>query len=437
MKRKRIAGTYILNLVLLTEVVRRFYLTSTDLPILIGDLIILSCGINVILRVKGILARNYSHLLWLVALTVMGLASSIFAQNSLMILMVGVRLLYMPLLVAFIGAYYSSDADGTAILKTLSFWVIAAVSVAVLQLLLGPDHPFSHVTGELAGPTGGIDVYLVGTDSIPFLFRPTSFFMHTSKFGQALFVMGLYILIAKCELGLKTFYWRSLTWVIVFGVAISGQRAAAALLVTIWLIYRFFLKPQGRESLGTGVASEKPKITTIIAGIVALLAAFNFQEILRFVLERFYFFNVAHARLNTNFLTPIGYILERYVLTGLGMGYLTLGSMRWGGAGAPYLGVERVPGLLEGSWVRIICEIGVLGLVVTAFYLLSIWGKAKRILQSPHPTLPNSITAKYAVLVLPSLFLWGLTHDVFGNYLTLYLTYYLFGPIFLHCEVKD
>lgn len=72
--------------------------------------------------------------------------------------------------------------------------------VAVLQLILGPTHPINRIHEGLgADHLHGIGSYTVGNVGIEWLFRPTSIFLHTGKFGQIAFILATYCLFSGLE----------------------------------------------------------------------------------------------------------------------------------------------------------------------------------------------------------------------------------------------
>jgi hypothetical protein len=321
------------------------------------------------------------------------------------------------------------------VVKTISFWIAGATIVGLIQWILGPSHPFSRVPAEVAGLTGGIDIYGGAGIYSPFLFRPTSYFMHTGKFGQAMFVLVLFQLIAMRELKLEGTFWRIGVWFGILGVIISGQRAAGLFLVLSWIVYRTILFP----SHLSGTYKKKPYLSMLRVGVIFLgIAVFLYiisvlweVPVVQVIFRRFVLLEDLKQRGEMHLLIPFKELIERFSVMGMGTGYLTLGSDRFGGGGVPYLVLTTVPGELEGTWIRILAETGLMGLIAMLAILFVLCLRAKNLLKNRQISIVQRVGSLYCILFIPSFSFWGITHDTFANAMSLYLAFFLMGPILL------
>src|SRR5882724_845510 len=182
----------VLNLPLIGEVVRK-YAIQNDLVFLAADIIALLTFAALVVsgRLRGHLPAMFY---WLVPVFLLWVfLQQAVAGHNLGILGVGVRAAFLPLIYLFLSASFASRyTDGIKLLFVCATaWVTVAGCMAVAQIYLGPNHPINAVWGAQALGAGD---YVNGdhTIAVKGLFRPTSIFTHTGKFGQVAFLLVLF-----------------------------------------------------------------------------------------------------------------------------------------------------------------------------------------------------------------------------------------------------
>ncbi|PKP72140.1 MAG: hypothetical protein CVT83_01435 [Alphaproteobacteria bacterium HGW-Alphaproteobacteria-5] len=278
----------------------------------------------------------------------------------------------------------------------VAFWVSAIALLAFVQIILGQSHPINQFSAgdgivEFRG-AGNIYFTVLG---IP-VFRPTSIFFHTGKFGQTIFFLFLVAFaLYQMRPGRAS---RVALFVSLMGIAISGQRASMAAALIILAAYLILINP--RMALRTG------RIMAILApiAVVLMISSDAPAKILDGISYRFIsIFGSGSSRFVANSLNW-GAALDAAGMFGAGVGSYSLGSKMLGG-GTFLLG--------ENSWMRFVVEWGVLGsaaiLVIIVASLLP-----KRRSRGGDPGLI------FVNIVLPTLLVivWCFTHDVLANYLS-------------------
>lgn len=420
-------GLIIFNLFFLIEAIRRFIYPRNDFILLAFDLIVIIYALS-----KFDKYIHFPHYLYFFSALLIFwiLLSCILTHRNIFLLFLSVRLIILPLLISTIGCKYLSEKASNKnlmyIIYCSYFWLFLSIVVGIIQIILGPDSPFSRLPYEVA-ISGGIDTYAAGGVTLPYLFRPTSFFMHTAKFGQILFILGIFLFICKQELNLKGILWELMPYTIILGIIVSGQRAAFLFYIFICGIY--LLKYKKKYWMNRNILTKF--LIYSIGGTFILLIIFSNYDISFFILRRFLFLGEKIEEvIRSQFILPMLSLIKNFPIVGVGPGYVTLGSYRYGGAGGPYLLLTDMPGLLEGTWIRIIAEVGFLGLVLYFIFIFSFLHKAKFILHREIYAQNQRIAALFCSLFLTSFAIWGLTHDTFANSLSISVAFFLIGPIF-------
>src|ERR1017187_582840 len=220
----------LLNTPLVAEVVRKYFLHS-DFVVLLPEALVLVVGACVLVKGTGF-PRLLPFAFWMSAWLYLawGLIGEMRSNNPLPIFLVGLGTTVLPFFHLAVSVAYCRNNPSVAINRLFwctSLWLVPIGIVAIAQIYFGQDSWFSQYgLGEI-----GNGDYSVDGRAVEGLFRPTSIFMHTGKFGQTIFAL---ILFKFCVL----FYRRSrpplfvillVLWDI--GVAIiSGQRSALLLL---------------------------------------------------------------------------------------------------------------------------------------------------------------------------------------------------------------
>ncbi len=404
---------FVLNYPLVSELLRK-YLFYSEIPLLVGDIFVLS---SLIIWLRGVsrsvqLPKQFYVsalflLLWSLA--------TIPLHGNLLIGAVGVRAVFIPYVYLLVSAYFVSrySNGARALLNSAALWVALIAAIAFAQLYLGRDHPINSLPGALENTGIGDYTVLSGGLGLDYIFRPASIFLHTGKFGQILFTLVLFkwLILYSCPPA-RT---RVLVWSIpvdIICVFISGQRGAM-LFLTVSLVFVFIL-----ERLRARNRSRKQ---LLILGLLSSLGAVALYfvlpaELTELVTRRYLSaFSDSGGRIEQNLLEPIAVITKQYGIVGEGLGFFTLGARNFGGA----LLYESVPGagIAENSWLRLIAELGLLGAVLFAATLVFLIGKAVRlrkvVVSGRHrQTRAASI---FAACWLLSISAWAITHDVFSN----------------------
>lgn len=425
----RVGFLIILNLPILQEVIRKYFIPN-DLVFLSADAITILSGL--ILMSRGRLNNEQiPRMFWVLSFVVIlwTLFIHLMKGRHLGIYGIGLRTLFLPIFYLLISCYYVHNDRRAAekIFYSVNFWIIIIGLMAFVQLSLGKSHPINAVWGQSGLGVGDFATHEKGV-LIPGLFRPTSIFMHTGKFGQVAFTL---ILFKWCYLAFcgksynKIFY-----LLILFDMAVifsSGQRAAVVfLLLSVLLMFYFFInKPNVRISKfihAIAIAVFGSVFLMIIAPDVALA-----------IFERFYSaVESAPLRLKINFLLPMGTILDNYLLYGEGLGFFTFGSHIFGGTLA-YKYVDMA-GLGESSLIRLCSEVGVICALIVIVAYFSLVAKSLRKYRLNKNSEIGAISLFFFIWIL-CLVLWCNTADVFANSVNTTLGYALSGAFLVKSRV--
>lgn len=295
--------------------------------------------------------------------------------------------------------------------------------VALLQLALGKGHWINHIHPALL-PTDrmGTADYSAGPLAFDWLFRPTSIFLHTGKFGIAAFLLASYRLFYRTWRwpGLKV--WLPLTALEFLLLLVTGQRAAITLYLLALPLIAFLL------AMRTGhfqiALTSVWLFVTVISAVFLLtmihdpLAQVISGRLLSVVPE-------AAVRLRDNLLLPLTFVADRWLFAGEGAGAFSLGSTAFGGR--PLYEVVPV-GTAENAWLRLIAEQGMPGAVLFLILLglVATWAlRRSRVFAASRDAAARGAAGAciWLLYALAAVSAWANTHDVFGNSLA---TFFLF-----------
>lgn len=411
----------LLNLPLLQEATRKYFIHS-DLVFLAGDLLVL--GTVSVLGIRGSL--NFESLpapfLALSALfVVLTSFNHVLSNNHIGLYGIGLRATFLPLVYLLLSARYISAANSgyERIFLCVNIWILIIGVMAILQVLLGKNHPINSVWGKAAVGIGDYTAHDRGV-LIPGLFRPTSIFTHTGKFGQVIFTLVLfkwcYLLLSQ----IRRPRWLYLFMLFDLGVIFtSGQRAALVFLVLAMIMVTLVRIDQ----LGTHLKRALVPSVIIFAGLFA--AWIVIPELAVAVYDRFAsVISTIPARLEGNFWLPMKTMLEDYMFSGQGLGYFTFGSRLFGGT--QVYDAVKMEGLGESSLIRLCGEVGVVGTVILVFAFLSLAAKSFQI-SIANNDIPYASCALFFSIWLACLMLWSNTADIFANSIVTSLGYALSG----------
>ena len=294
--------------------------------------------------------------------------------------------------------------------------------VAVLQLILGPTHPINRIHEGLgADHRHGIGSYTVGNVGIEWLFRPTSIFLHTGKFGQIAFILATYCLFFRAGMGPKALKTDARMLIELNVLLITGQRAAILGYVAALLLLH--ASPKTWVHLGLRALS----LCAIGMGALSVLRGVNVGTVAQLVGRRVWSgVTEIPSRFQRNLLEPLDVVVERFGSTGAGAGAFSLGSTQWGGM--PLYDVIDV-GTAENSWLRILAELGWFGVLLFGAGIVAlIWVGGRELMRRRDglegEELLRRHLLKLSVYQLVIVALWANTHDVLGSATTMAI---LFG----------
>ncbi len=406
---------------LFAEILQKYVFWNRT-PILIGDVLIICVSLIAITR-HG--SRNVRMaLVWCIVSIAWGILTVIAGHGGLMLGLIGIRTSVLPVCSLVIGAALLRSlplerANRFLFLSSL-VWLIIITFVALIQIILGRAHSINILPEGLGGDERhgigdfeGYDLRYIGE-----LFRPTSIFLHTGKYGQVSFVLSAFALASSSgRWGYKSLL------VAVLGalsVGLSGQRAAMIgyLLCVIYVL-------SSRMSLSGALGA--------FTGIGMVLVAVCYAIDKGLPISIWYrFFSLVEAipsRVRENVVEPISDIWYESGMLGSGAGTFSLGSAGFGGA--PLYEIIA-KGAAENSWLRIWAEQGLVGVFIwTAGYFAAIiqgvraacWSR-----RSGDQRVINVLSLN-GVLTLMVIGLWSNTHDVIGNTTTMIMAMYYCGAI--------
>jgi hypothetical protein len=421
---------FIINLPLLAEVVRK-YVHQRD-SIFFGMAIIVLLSVLALLFIpKARVLKSLPLGIWVTILAFYSWAftNEVVASHSLIVFFIGLGTMFLPVTYMLVSNIYFQQGEGAIhrVFLCVNCWLALILAVALLQIYLGRDHPF---TTYGLGSTG-IGDYSVGGRIVEGLFRPTSIFTHTGKFGQALFCLVLfkwcYLVATKKP---TKWFWKISICLDVLAVVVSGQRAAFLFLCVstgLLLLYR-----ASREGGRTIALLFGYSLMGIVAfAMVSLLPSLMSSSALNLVFDRLLSsFHDIPNRLEGNLILPFSTVVDKYLIFGEGLGRFTLGATHYGGV-LVYETVD-MPGLGENTWIRMIAEVGVIGTTLYLMILFQLLRLALRSVVSRRHQETEEVALFFAIW-LGSIMLWANTHDVFGNLIVTSLAFALGGGV-LHMK---
>ena len=411
---------FLLNVPILQEVSRK-YMIHSDLVFLGGDVLVVTTAM--VIGLQGRLSLRNLPPVFLLLCSLFLLVTTFdhaASGNHIGVYGVGLRATFLPVIYMLVSAAYVSAVEKgyERIFLCVNVWILIIGIVAILQVMLGKNHPINAVWGTSAlgvGDFGTLDKGVL----IPGMFRPTSIFTHTGKFGQAIFTLVLfkwcYLLFANMRrsvwpYGLMLF---DLTVILV-----SGQRAALLFLVLSIGAGMLYSRKHG-----VGLRKTLASSLLITAGLFGAWVA-N-PDMATAIHDRFA--SVIRAipiRLEGNLWLPIQTILDEYMFFGKGLGYFTFGSRSFGGT-LVYEGI-KLEGLGESSLIRLCGEVGFLVAMTIILAYLSIIARAWHSYKTQRET-SIGCGAYFFCIWMACLFLWSNTADVFANSIVTTLGFGLSG----------
>ncbi len=414
---------FILNLPLLQEVTRK-YLVHSDLVFFGADLLVLSTAVAIGLQGKLNL-KAVPFLFWMLSalFVVLTALTHVLNGNHIGLYGIGLRATFLPLVYLLISARYVSagETNSERLLLCVTCWILIIGTVALLQVILGKNHPINSVWGTTALGVGDFATKEKAV-LIPGMFRPASIFTHTGKFGQVIFTLVLFrwchLLFSQVKRSTLSYALMLFDLVVIF---VSGQRAALVFLVLAMLIVALVYMRQH----GAKVRNLLLPVAIIPAGLLGAWIAR--PTLATAVYERFAsVINAVPIRLEGNLWLPIKTMLDSYLFTGEGLGYFTFGSRIFGGV--QVFDAIKMQGLGESSLIRLSGEVGLLtaSMLVLAYLALAIRG-VRVCMASKGIGVASG--ALYFGIWLICLMIWSNTADVFANSIVTTLGFALSGAV--------
>lgn len=417
------------------DTVRRFFWYSDVMFFIVALLGVTTVGWVVSSR-KDSFRLTTGTVVAFVALSVWAVGLFLYTHNNIKILSVWLLATYLPIFFLLASScFFSSDREAYRWLYySCTFWVIIMALVAFVEVWLGLSHPINHLPQESTAASvelrQGVGDYTVANGSgdtsysgMEGIFRPTSIFLSNGKFGQALFTLVLfrwaYLYRTK-----KRLRYASLATILVdvLALAISGQRAAFVLL-------SFFAGAAVLIGVAKGdKRSFRLLIGGTVLGVLGLAALVVLKPGLADLVTGRYVsgFTDISERLVDNLIIPSATIVHLYGLVGMGPGFFSLGAQKFGGV--MMWQVLATSGNAESVWMRIVAELGIVGLALYVCYHGSL------ILQAARRTLSKSAPAQgaciFALSWLVGIAFWGITHDTFANAFGMSIGFGLCGAAF-------
>jgi hypothetical protein len=403
-----------INLPLLSECVRK-YIWPSSIVFLCAD----SLAILAVLwaSTKTNMRQLSGYWILVVLYGMWGSFFALFGHTSLALLIIGFRPLLTPLMYMMVAfAFFRLSGARQLFLCSIVFWILVIGGVACLQLSLGRDHPINDLPAGVGDEYAGMGDYTANGETIEGLFRPTSVFFQTGKYGQVIFFLTLTLTAFALNaprlrtpmLGALNFAWVS--------VLVSGQRAAFLFLMLSLAGMVLLRGKHGRVKLS--------KIALSFVLVVGLGLVFS-QQVRGLVVERFESgFTEAGQRASE---TSTGWqeILARYGVYGEGLGFFSLGAQSSGGQLIYNFDTDFRS--VENSWLRIIAETGLPGASLVLLILFRIVMRSWRAVRSGALGPFELWWAWVPLFGAISVGLWSLTHDVLGDYLTIIMLFISVG----------
>lgn len=413
---------FLLNLPLLQEVTRKYFIYS-DLVFVGADILVLGAAIAIGLQ-GNLNLRSAPRIFLLLSAVFMTLTSvnHMVSGNNIGIYGVGLRATFLPIIYMLVSARYVSAVESgyDRIFVCVNIWILIIGVMALLQVILGKGHPINEVWGTSALGVGDFATTEKGV-LIPGMFRPTSIFTHTGKFGQVIFTLVLfkwcYLLLSATKRSRLPYVFMLFDLVVIF---VSGQRAALmflALAIILLTIINF-------RYPGASLRRIIIPVLLILAGLFGAWVAK--PDLATAVYDRFgSVITAIPIRLEGNLFLPIQTMLEDYLFSGEGLGYFTFGSRLFGGHQVYEIKME---GLGESSLIRLCGEAGVLATMILVIAYLILVARGFRISKRGAGTSIGSAALFFSIWIICLMF-WSNTADVFANSIVTTFGFALSGAI--------
>lgn len=414
---------FLLNLPLLQEVTRKYFIYS-DLVFVGADILVLGAAIAIGFQGNlNLRSLPTAFLLLSAVFIVLTSVNHMASGNYIGIYGVGLRATFLPIVYMLVSARYVSAVESgyDRIFVCVNVWILIIGVMALLQVILGKDHPINAVWGTTALGIGDFATREKGL-LIPGMFRPTSVFTHTGKFGQVIYTLVLFkwshILLSQGKRSYLPYLLLPFDLAVIFT---SGQRAALMFLVIGMFMFAVMYIRQN------GVSLKKLLVPPLII-LVGLTGAWVARPVMATAIyDRFAsVISAIPVRLEGNFWLPIKTMLEDYLFSGEGLGSFTFGSRLFGGT--QVFETIKMQGLGESSLIRLCGEVGVVATLVIVMAYLSLVASGFKIFKTLRGTSIASGSLFFSIWVI-CLMLWSNTADVFANSVVMGLGFALSGAI--------
>ena len=399
---------FALQVPLLAEFARRF-ISPGFYWLLVSDIIMFFTVFFV--AYKTMLKYWGFQLSILLALLSFAFFSVAFNDLPVPLIYVGNRPFIMGVVSAILGHYYVQGGRGfERLLWVALFWSALITAYAILQLVLGIGHPINKLpSGVENNFDEGIGGYTEHGSSFFGLFRPTSIFFHTGKFGQVAYFMGLVpMLFLFSKFKTHSMLLQSLAGVGFIAILISGQRAS--MLFTLIAVGIYLLK----------TASFRTVVRAVSIGLVILAIPLSIggNDMVVVISDRYADMDqAAKERLVDNSSSAYDILIDSGFI-GQGVGVYSFGAGSF---------IQQRIFVTEHAWLRLLAEWGVFGFVIVVFFLLSVV-HVSTMESSFGMKDPITDVLRFASLSIAiSLAVWSFTHDVLGNTLTMQIAFTVLG----------
>ncbi len=424
-----------ISLPLLAEVVRK-YIYPNNAVLEAGEAVLLAVATSLILARP--LRPTIRVLAWLSVSVCWALVTVVYGHQNIALGIIGLRpfISATAVLVVSVHLFQRIGLRAAAWIYTLSSaWLLLMGGVAAAQLALGPLHPINTLPEGLgADERHGIGDYTAHEYDVNGnfdVFRPTSIFLHTGKFGQVAAMLAMYCLFYRAAANITGFRAACAVTLELATLLISGQRAGIIfyLVAFLFLVFRRLNNTISRGLLVTVVA-----ISTILVVSFEPLRLIDEGGVVALVIARIWSgFTDSTLRFKDNFMVVLPQVLDKFGLFGAGSGAFSLGSGSFGGR--PLYEVVDV-GTAENQWLRLYAEIGFPGVILVGWAIAWLGYLAVRLSyrtavgESAEVALRRKL-APFYLYVLIMLFVWGFTHDVLGSTTTIAAAFSSYGLLFV------
>jgi hypothetical protein len=396
-----------LQVPLLVELVRRL-INPSAFWLIVGDVFM---TMTLVLAAHSIMAKYWrTQVVILMVLLFYATLSIIFNGLPPELLYVGTRPFIMGFVSLMLAHYIVERGRGVKHLIWMTlFWSSLITLYACTQLVLGIDHPINLLPVGIGDEDRGIGNYSeLGTELFG-IFRPTSIFFHTGKFGQVAFFMALVpALFLLSQSRVQPLLLRALTVLGFVAVLVSGQRASFLFLMIAFAVY----------SLHPGRIAILIRAAGVGLAILVFVGLFAGVELLTAIGDR-YEGLVADGlfRLEVQSSMWLDVLIDSGIL-GQGVGLYGFGAASF---------VMDKAFVTEQSWIRLQAEWGILGFLIVSFFLLSVLLPCIMRSRYGQKDTSTDVLRFASVSIALSLAAWSFTHDVLGNTLTMQIAFSVLG----------